>query len=172
MAFLGESFGVDDLPQSDRNYELIPEGWYNVSITKAELGNTKSGTGQKIDIRYDITGPTQQGRVIFQAVNIRNQSQKAEEIGRQQLGEIMRAIGLARVEDTDQLVGATLQIKIKIKQPTDKDKAAGYTENKNEVAGYKAVGGGSVPLPSAAPAAAATPAATSAPGGAKPPWAR
>ena len=171
MAFLGETFGVDDLPQSDRNYELIPEGWYNVTITKAELGTTKAGTGQKIDIRYDIVGPTQQGRVIFQAVNIRNQSQKAEEIGRQQLGEIMRAIGLAKVEDTDQLVGGQLCIKIKIKQPTDKDKAAGYTENKNEVAGYKAVGGGSVPLPNAAPAAAA-PAATSAPGGAKPPWAR
>jgi hypothetical protein len=168
MAFLGESFGVDDLPQSDRNYELIPEGWYNATITKAELGNTKSGTGQKIDIRYDITGPTQQGRVIFQAVNIRNQSQKAEEIGRQQLGEIMRAIGLPRVEDTDQLIGGQLCIKIKIKQPTDKDKAAGYTENKNEVAGFKAISGGIAPQP--APSAA--PAATSAPGGAKPPWAK
>lgn len=116
-------------------------------------------------MRYDITGPTQQGRVIFQAVNIRNQSQKAEEIGRQQLGEIMRAIGLARVEDTDQLIGGQLCIKIKIKQPTDKDKAAGYTENKNEVAGFKAANGTNAPMPSSAPSAA--PAASSAPGGAK-----
>ena len=169
MAFLGETFGVDDLPQSDRNYELIPEGWYNATITKAELGNTKSGTGQKIDVRYDITGPTQQGRVIFQAVNIRNQSQKAEEIGRQQLGEIMRSIGLAKVEDTDQLIGGQLCIKIKIKQPTDKDKAAGYTENKNEVAGFKAANGTSAPMPSMSSSA---PAASSAPGGAKPPWAK
>lgn len=170
MAFLGETFGVDDLPQSDRNYELIPEGWYNVSITKAELGTTKAGTGQKIDIRYDITGPSQQGRVIFQAVNIRNQSQKAEEIGRQQLGEIMRAIGLARVEDTDQLIGGQLCIKIKIKMPSEKDKAAGYTENKNEVAGFKAANGTNAPMPSSAPSAA--PAASSAPGGSKPPWAK
>lgn len=169
MAFLGESFGIDDLPQSDRNYELIPEGWYNATITKADLGNTKSGTGQKIDVRYDITGPTQQGRVIFASVNIRNQSQKAEEIGRQQLGEIMRAIGLARVEDTDQLIGATLQIKIKIKEPTDKDKAAGYSDKKNEVAGWKSVSGGATPMPSAGSSA---PPASSAPGGSKPPWAR
>lgn len=168
MAFLGEAFGVDDLPQSDRNYDLIPEGWYNVSITKAEPGNTKSGTGQKIDIRYDITGPTHEGRVIFQAVNIRNQSQKAEEIGRQQLGEIMRAIGLARVEDTDQLVGGQLCIKIKIKQPTDRDIAAGYSQPKNEVAGFKAIAGGMAPQP----VASSAPAATSAPGGAKPPWAK
>ena len=170
MAFLGETFGVDDLPQSDRNYELIPEGWYNATITKADLGNTKSGTGQKIDLRFDITGPTQQGRVMFQAINIRNQSQKAEEIGRQQLGEIMRAIGLAKVEDTDQLIGGQLCIKIKIKEPSAKDIEAGYSNTKNEVAGYKAIAGGAAPKPAPAPSAA--PAATAAPGGSKPPWAK
>ena len=115
MAFLGETFSTDDLPVSDRSYDLIPEGWYTATITKADLGQTKSGTGTKIDLRYDITGSSQQGRVIFGSVNIRNQSQKAEEIGRQQLGEIMRAIGLAKVEDTDQLIGGQLQIKIKIR---------------------------------------------------------
>ena len=114
MAFLGETFSTDELPVSDRSYDLIPEGWYNVSITKADLSQTKSGTGTKIDMRYDITGPSHEGRVVFGSINIRNQSQKAEEIGRQQLGEIMRAIGLAKVEDTDQLIGGQIQIKIKI----------------------------------------------------------
>lgn len=169
MAFLGESFGIDDLPQSDRNYELIPEGWYTATITKADLGQTKSGTGQKIDMRYDITGPTQQGRVIFGSINIRNQSQKAEEIGRQQLGEIMRSIGLAKVEDTDQLVGGQLCIKIKIRKPTDNDKANGYHDDKNEIGGWKSVSGGATPMPAATSSA---PAASSAPGGAKPPWAK
>lgn len=164
MAFLGEAINADDLPQSDRNYDLIPDGWYQATITKADLGMTKSGTGQKIDIRYDIVGPTMQGRVIFASVNIRNQSQKAEEIGRQQLGEIMRAIGLAKVEDTDQLIGGQVQIKIKIKEPSERDKAAGYTDNKNEVSGWKAITGAMAPSPA--------PAATSAPGGAKPPWAK
>jgi hypothetical protein len=166
MAFLGETFSTDELPQSDRNYELIPEGWYTATITSAALGDTKSGSGKKIDIRYDITGPTQQGRVMFQAVNIRNQSQKAEEIGRQQLGEIMRAIGLAKVEDSDQLIGSSLQIKVKIRKPTDRDREAGYTEDKNEVAGFKALSGSAIPV------AASKPAATSAPAGAKPPWAK
>jgi len=173
MAFLGETFNADDLPQSDRNYDLIPEGWYNVTITKADLGITKSGTGQKIDVRYDITGPTQQGRVIFQAINIRNQSQQAENIGRQQLGEIVRAIGLPTIEDSDQLIGGQLSIKIKIKEPTPRDIEAGYTNTKNEVAGYKSISGGAAPKPKAAPAAAAAaPAATSAPSGSKPPWAK
>lgn len=77
MAFLGEAFGVDDLPQSDRSYDLIPDGWYAATITKADLGLTKAGTGQKIDVRYDITGPTQEGRVVFASLNIRNPSPKA-----------------------------------------------------------------------------------------------
>jgi hypothetical protein len=167
MAFLGETFSTDELPVSDRSYDLIPEGWYTASITKADLGQTKSGTGTKIDMRYDITGPTQQGRVVFASVNIRNQSQKAEEIGRQQLGEIMRAIGLAKVEDTDQLIGGQLQIKIKIRKASDNDKANGYHDDRNEVGGWKSMNG-STPLP----ASTAAPAATSAPGGSNPPWAK
>jgi hypothetical protein len=118
-------------------------------------------------MRYDITGPSHEGRVVFGSINIRNQSQKAEEIGRQQLGEIMRAIGLANVEDTDQLIGGQIQIKIKIRKPTDNDKANGYHDDKNEIGGWKSLNG-STPLP----ASTAAPAATSAPGGSKPPWAK
>jgi len=162
MAFLGETIEAGSLPEG-RSYDLIPDGWYNATITKAEVGQTKSGTGTKIDIRYDITGPTHQGRVIYASVNIRNQSTKAEEIGRQQLGEIMRAVGLARLEDSDQLIGGQVSIKIKIRQPTDNDKANGYTEAKNEVGGWKSTGGSAPVMPSA-PAAPATTA--------KPPWAK
>lgn len=159
MAFLGETFSTDDLPQSERSYDLLPDGWYNVTITKAELGTTKAGTGQKIDIRYDITGPTQQGRVLFGALNIRNPSQKAEEIGRQQLGEIMRAVGLAKVQDTDELIGKSLCVKVKTKPAEN-----GY-EARNEVAGFRAIAGNIAPAVAAAPNVAATRAAS-------PPWAK
>lgn len=169
MAFLGETFSTDELPVSDRSYDLIPEGWYNVSITKADLGQTKAGTGTKIDMRYDITGPSHEGRVVFGSINIRNQSQKAEEIGRQQLGEIMRAIGLAKVEDTDQLIGGQLQIKIKIRKPTDNDKASGYGDDKNEVGGWRS-STASTPIP--ANKVPSAPSSTSAPAGAKPPWSK
>lgn len=167
MSFLGETFSTDDLPVSDRSYDLIPDGWYSATISKAELNQTKAGTGTKIDIRYDITGPTHEGRVVFGSVNIRNQSAGAEKIGREQLGEIMRAIGLAKVEDTDQLIGGTVQIKVKIRKPSEKDKAAGYTNDQNEIGGWKSESG-AAPIPVSRPSSA--PAATSAPAGAKPPW--
>lgn len=156
MAFLGEIFDVNAMPEG-KSYDLVPDGWYNAVISKADLGQTKAGNGQKIDVRFDITGPTHQGRAIFTAINVRNPSQKAEEIGRQQLGEIMRAIGLSQVQDTDQLVGGQLQIKVKIKNPSDEDKARGYTESRNEVGGYKAIAGSAAPMgatPNPAPAKA------------------
>lgn len=166
MAFLGSSFSASELPQSDRSYDLIPDGWYTVKITEAKVSPTKSGTGEKIDVRYDILGPSQQGRVIFGAINIRNQNPTAESIGLQQLGEIMRAIGLDRIEDSDQLVGGELQIKVRIKQPTDKDKAAGYDQPKNDISGFKACEGRSAPLPGPTSAPAAST------GAATPPWAK
>ncbi|MFP5471986.1 MAG: DUF669 domain-containing protein, partial [Bacteroidia bacterium] len=88
MAFLGETFDASN---------TLPAGWYTATIADAELKTTKDGSGQYINVRYDITGPTHQGRVVFGKLNIKNASAKAEEIGRQKLGELMRAIGLAKV---------------------------------------------------------------------------
>ena len=165
MAFLNETFDVNELPQGNGNYEPLPPGWYHANITGAELKSTKAGNGQYIAVRYDITGPTHQGRVVFGNLNIKNPNPTAEEIGRQQLGEIMRAIGLAKVTDTDQLIGGSLQIKLEIRTQE------GY-EPSNDVKGYKATSG-SVPTPAAASAPAqAAQAAPAASGKAAPPWAK
>lgn len=160
MAYLGQTFSANDLPQGN-TYEPLPAGWYTATIAAAELMLTKDGTGQYIKIRYDITGPTHQGRVVFGNLNIKNASAKAEEIGRQQLGELMRAIGLARITDTDQLIGGNLMIKLGVRPATDQYPA------QNEVKGFKAITGAA---PTFAPAASAPTA--SAPGKAAPPWAK
>jgi hypothetical protein len=155
MANLGETFDVSNLPQGNGgNFDPLPPGWYSATMAGAELKTTKSGTGQYVAVRYDIIGPTHQGRVVFGNLNIRNQSPKAEEIGRQQLGVICRAIGLAKVSDTDQLIGHILMVKLSI------EKSDQYGD-KNEVKGFKAIADGAPPK-----AAAAAPAAAKA----APPW--
>lgn len=159
MALLSQSFDVNDLPAQQNDFAPLPEGWYQASINSAEIRDTKDKTGQYIAIRYDILGPTHQGRVVFGNVNIKNKSTQAEEIGRQALGSIMRAIGLARVDDTDQLISGILQIKLAIRTQE------GY-EPTNEVRGYKAIEGGS--LPQAQEFAPTTPASDKA----APPWAK
>lgn len=162
MAFLDTPFDVNELPESDSNYDLVPAGWYDAIINKAEIKNTKAGTGQYIAIRYDITGPSHQGRVVFGQLNIKNPNSQAEEIGRKQLGEVMRAIGLARVTDTDQLIGGNLQIKVGIKE------SDGQYEASNQIKGYKAINGSQPPMPASPPAKSAPAAQASS----APPWAK
>ena len=161
MAFLDQTFSVDTLPKGN-SYDPLPAGWYSAVIATAEVKKTSAGTGSYIGVRYNITGPTHQGRAVFGNLNIKNPNPKAEEIGRQQLGEIMRAIGLNQVTDTDQLIGGRLEIKLTIR----KDEQYG---DGNDVKGFKSLNGAAMPsaMPQTAPAATNT-----APAKAAPPWAR
>jgi hypothetical protein len=161
MAHLGQTYDVETLPKSSMgSFEPLPPGWYSATIVGAELKTTKSGTGKYIAVRYDITGPTHQGRVVFGNLNIRNESSKAESIGLQQFGQILTAIGLAMADDTDQLIGGSLQIKLDI------EKSVQYGD-KNRVNGFKSIDGGAPPK-MASSSVAASPAAAKA----APPWAR
>lgn len=155
MAKLDQTYVADELPKSDRDFSPLPAGWYAVTISEADIKKTKAGTGSYIKMRLDVTGPTHQGRVVFSNINIRNPNSKAEEIGQQQLGELMRAVGMPRLEDTDQLVGRSLSVKV-----VEKHDDFGHG---NEVKAYKSAGDAAPP--SAGPSTAAT--AKSAP-----PWAR
>jgi hypothetical protein len=154
MAQLDETFSADTLPVSDRNFEPLPAGWYTAVVNAADIKVTKAGTGKYIAVRYDITGPTHQGRVVFGNLNIKNPNPTAEKIGREQLGEIMRAIGLATVQDTDQLIGGQLQIKLEIRESEQ------YGAS-NDVKGFKSAGSAPPAAVKAAPAASTK---------AAPPW--
>jgi hypothetical protein len=136
---LDETINLKSLPESDRSYDPVPPGWYSARIHSAEVKTTKAGNGQYIKVRYDIVGPAHQGRAIFANLNIRNPNAKAEQIGRQQLGELMRAIGLAEIQDTDQLIGGTCEIKLEIQA------AEGEYAARNEVRGWKHGGAAAAP---------------------------
>jgi hypothetical protein len=155
MAQLNQPFVESELPKSERNFEPLPAGWYTATIGGAEVKATKAGTGEYIAIRYDITGPSHQGRVVFGNLNIKNANPTAEAIGYQQMGELMRAIGLARIDDTDQFIGGQLQVKLDVR------KSEQYGDS-NDVKGFKSLSGGAMPM-----AAAAAPKAAAK---ATPPW--
>lgn len=169
---LSEEFVAENMPVLSGNFEPLPPGDYTATITQAEVKATADTTGEYIKIRLDITGPTHQGRVVFANLNTRNASPKAEEIGRAQLGEIMRALGLPRVRDTDEIIGGHIGIKLAIRPARTDEKTGRTYEPSNEVRGYKS-------LNSAPPTTFSKPAAVkempkAATAGAKiaPPWAK
>jgi len=131
-AFRAAEFAQKPLDEP-RTWEPLPDGWYDAMIVDAEIRDTKAGTGQYIAIRYDITGPTHEGRVVFTNINLSNPNSKAVEIGHQQLSQITQIIGIAELADTDQLIGSTLSIKL----TTQRSEQYG---DRNEVKGYKQSG--------------------------------
>lgn len=152
MALLGYTISTQDIGQDIRSSDPVPVGWYDAKITEADLKDTKAGTGRYIKLRMDVTGPTHQGRVVFTNINIQNQNPKAEEIGHQQLGQLMKAIGIDSLSDTDQLIGTDLGIKVAIRKSEE------YGDQ-NEIKGYKSLTGSKPPATD-----------VSAPSRATPPW--
>lgn len=134
MAQLGYTINKADLPEdsSSGDYTPLPEGWYDVQVTGAEVKDTKSGTGQYIKVEYTIVGQDYAGRKVWGMLNIKNDNDKAEEIGRQELNKLMSSIGIESLTDTDQLVGPELSVKLKIRP------AQGEYGPSNDVKGYKA----------------------------------
>jgi len=131
MSFI-ETFNAADAPTGRTEFAPVPAGWYLSTIHSAEVKATKAGNGgQYIKVRYNLVGGEHANRVVFSNLNTRNSSEKAQEIGRQQLGELMRAIGLATIQDTDQLVGGVLEIKLSVRD----DPQWGVS---NEVKGFRA----------------------------------
>ena len=131
MSFIETFHAVDAPPSTRAEYAPLPAGWYLVTIHGAEVRQTKAGNGQFIKLRYDVVGGEHANRVVFGNLNTKNASEKAQEIGRQQLGELMRAIGLPTIQDTDQLVGGVLEIKLSVRD----DPQWGVS---NEVKGFRA----------------------------------
>ena len=152
MGFLGETFDINDIPEEEkREFEPLPAGWYTATITDAGLRDTKAGTGSYIWMRFDITGPAHQGRVVFGNITRTNPKPSAEGFGRQQLGKIMLSIGLQKLSNTDQLLGANLSIKLTIKDSPEYGL-------KNEVQAFKAIEGSTPPVSAPAHVAAPPPA--------------
>ena len=172
MAFLGQSFNLNDLPESTGGeFYALPSGEYIASITKAGVKQTQAG-GEMITLQFSIIGPTHQGRVIFHNLNIRNASEKAEQMALRSLREIMTAIGLQEIDDTDVFVGRTLKIKVTKKKEAN-EKYADPNGERNDITAFSSAGGSEAPKPPASQAPKPpSPPARQAQASDVPPWAR
>lgn len=122
--------------ENTSSFEPLPAGWYEAKIIASEVKETSTG-GEMVVNTYRIEGGQYGGRQVFGRMNVRNNSEKAEKIGRQQLNGLLTAIGIKpeEFEDTDDLVGKDVQIKLKIRE------ASGGYDASNDVSAFKALAG-------------------------------
>ncbi len=126
-------------PESDGAFDLIPAGWYQVEIDSAdgEDFSTEKGRGQRVKLVNKISGPTHEGRLLWDRIIISHTgSQQAADIGNEKLRAAAYHAGVPQLSDTDQLVGRKLEARVGIRP------ARGQYEAQNEVKAYRALGGG------------------------------
>lgn len=109
------NISFDNVKES--GFGLIDAGDYPVMVDEATVKDTKSGTGQYINMKLKIIGGDAEGRFLFTTFNIKNDNPKAVEIGMSQLKTFCKVSGRGDkpLSDVTQLVGykATAVVKIK-----------------------------------------------------------
>ena len=113
-------------------FEVLPAGWYDAMIDESEMRPTKDGSGAYLQLRFSIMGGFANGQKVFQRLNLQNANQTAQDIAYSQLSAICHAIGVMQLQDSSQLHGQPMKIKLKIR----KDKTGQYDDT-NEISGYK-----------------------------------
>ena len=114
-----EAFDVE--VEEKKEYPPIPAGDYSVVIQEAELKDTNKG-GQRVAIRYEIEAGALAGRLVFDSLNIINKGDKAkitEQIARRKLIQIFEAIGKPGAQDTNDMLGGRLKLRIKVTNNPD-----------------------------------------------------
>lgn len=133
-------------------YELLPPGEYPVRITQGDLKHAKNGSGQYLNLRYDVIDGPSKGRILFDTLSLWSQNATAREIAARRLKSIGMAIKVANpdfISDTDELLDGEMIVRVAIR----KDDTGQYGD-KNECKAYKPLAGvavGSSPMAGAMP---------------------
>lgn len=114
-------------------FDPIPAGWYPAQITESEMKPTKDGSGAYLALTFTILGGQYANRKIFGRLNLQNRNPVAVEIAEQQLSAICHATGVIQLQDSSQLHGIPLDIKVKVRA------ADGTYEATNELSGFRAL---------------------------------
>ena len=128
MAMLPNVFKAEE---STSSYEPIPAGWYEAEVAKSEMKDTKSG-GKMLSVQFRILEGEHEKRIVYANFNLVNPNPTAVEIAQRELGNLVHACGLDEIEDSTEIHGIPIAIRVKIQDGTP-----AYPEPRNAIAVYK-----------------------------------
>ena len=127
-----------DTNNVEPDFQPIPPGWYHMTIVGSELKvGKKPDAGEMLTLTLEIDGNHHAeyvGRRAFHNMCINHKKDQARNIAQRHLASICQTMNVVQLEDSDDLLGKKLMVKLKIEQAKD-----GY-QAKNEVAAYAAEG--------------------------------
>ena len=116
--------------EPSQDFEPIPAGKYLAVITETEMKPTKNGSGQYLQLAFQILDGAFKGRFVWARLNLNNSNPTTVQIARQELSAICRAVGVMTPGDSVELHNIPLVITVKLKKRDDTG------ELTNEVKGY------------------------------------
>ena len=99
------------------DFAAIPAGNYLAMAVKAQVKDTKDGTGKYLWVQFQVIDGPFAKRNVFGRYNIKNKSPQATQIGLRQLGQLWEAAGLGRiVRDENDLLDKAVTIRVAIRK--------------------------------------------------------
>ena len=132
MALL--SFNSADVPAEEK-LAPIPVGWYKAMVVDSEVKPTSGGNGVRVNLQLKVIDGPYANRVIFDGINHTNPNETAQKIGRARISAYCVAMGVPAFQDTQQLHGIPVEIRVKI----EKDSTGQY-DDRNGVSAVRAIG--------------------------------
>ena len=129
-------------------FDPIPAGKYLAIITESEMKPTKAGTGQYLELTFQLVEGDFKGRLLWARLNLDNPSPMAVKMARGNLSAICRAVGVMKPRDSIELHNLPMIIAVGCKR---RDDTGDIT---NEIKGYSRRGEGSKHVDSSADARA------------------
>lgn len=163
MASLGETFRPHDVPEDERNFDVMPVGTYELQVIESDVVPTKAGDGEILNLTIEVVNGPCANRKIWERLNIRNPNAQAQSISLRAFADLCLAVGKSEVNDSEELHFIPFRAQVGI----EKDKTGQYPD-KNKIKRYLPAGNAPAPVQAkAAPAPAPAPAKAA---GASRPW--
>jgi hypothetical protein len=132
--------------QPQQSFDALPPGRYEAIISASEMKDTKAGTGQYLQLTFDVVGGQYEGRKLWSRLNLVNPNATAVQIAERELSAICHCVGILVPQDSEELHDALLVIDV----IQELNPMSG--QQTNRIKGYSQV---SAPTPKAKPAAPA-----------------
>ena len=147
-------------------FEAIPAGKYQAVIVDSDMKTNKAGTGEYLQLEFEIIEGEYKGRKLWTRLNINNPNPDAVRMARADLSAICHAVNVIHAVDSADLHNLPLTITVKCRKTPDGDIV---NDIKSYAAKASAAGAAAVPATSAVTPQQPTPQGTAP---SAPPWAR
>jgi hypothetical protein len=99
---------------------FVPEGWYVATVSASSMEATKANNQNFfLAVTVTIAEGKHKGSNIIERFNIKNNSEKAERIGKGQLTTLCQAVDVLQPQDSAELHGIPFRIKVIEEESSD-----------------------------------------------------